>query len=58
MAKYRPRKLTRAEKILVSSQGLNPKEYLALDDMGDTLHIVHRTSNESVTIDPKTKRRK
>jgi hypothetical protein len=41
-----PRKLTRAEKIAVSSSGREPAAYMVVKVEGDLLHLVHKKTGK------------
>ena len=51
MAKKRPRKLKRMEKIILTNNGIDPKGWLALDDDAMKLHVVNEATGESRRLD-------
>jgi len=44
------RSLTRAEKVFLKSQGLNPKEFLRTKKLADHFEFLHRPSGKLVAI--------
>ena len=46
-----PKKLTRAQKEIVSANGLNPNDWFFLQEMDFYIKIVHRTKGTTKMID-------
>lgn len=45
------RKLTRGQKILLSKKGFNPKDYLLLRNLPNTLIVVNKTTKEYLVVE-------
>ena len=56
--KDRGKRLTRNQKIMLAAKGYDPKEYLLLSDMENTILLKERKSDKQVLVDkPVGKRR-
>lgn len=54
----RPKKLTRDQKILISSQGLNPAEFTLISEDSSALTLHDKATGTMVTVPKKTSARK
>lgn len=58
MAKRRPRKLKRAEKIILTKEGIEPKGWLAVDDDPVKLHVVNEATGDEMRLERPTGKQK